>query len=195
MKYWYFWRTLFFRLNEIIFWGKKHMALFQTHNWKKSSFFQHAHTCSCEVIRKYVTGEGNVPPNPPGFNRVNEPVFNFFATNWMYFQIFATKISYLPISEKKVILKIISRSARTSCTTSDPSVRPQEKSGSLIDRHTCLMNHQKSHVMSGGPLSCPLSCLLSCPPSCPLSCQGVLPRGWLKYYSKIAKYYCSPKNA
>ena len=67
------------------------MALFQTYNWKKSSFFQHAHTCSCEVIRKYVTGEGNVPPNPPGFNRVNEPVFNFFCNKLNVFPDFCDK--------------------------------------------------------------------------------------------------------
>ena len=29
---------------------------------KKSSFFQHARTCICTVIRKYVTGGHNVPP-------------------------------------------------------------------------------------------------------------------------------------
>ena len=32
-------KLYFFRVNEIILWGKKHMALFQTHNWEKSSFF------------------------------------------------------------------------------------------------------------------------------------------------------------
>ena len=37
------------------------------------------------------------------------------------------------------------RSARTSCTTSDGSRPvPQEKSGSLIYRHICLMNHQET---------------------------------------------------
>ena len=30
---------IFFRRNEITLWGKKHIALFQTHNWEKSSFF------------------------------------------------------------------------------------------------------------------------------------------------------------
>ena len=49
------------------------------------------------------------------------------------------------------------------------SVRPSAlKSGSLIYRHTCLMNHQKSHqtnpTVSGSPLSCPLSCPLSWSP-------------------------------
>ena len=45
---------------------------------------------------------------------------------------------------------LLFRSARTSCTTfgwsrpSRPS-RPQEKSGSLIYRHICLMNHEKTH--------------------------------------------------
>ena len=42
----------------------------------------------------------------------------------------------------------IFRSARTSCTTFGwfvPSVRVQEKSGSLIYRHICLMNHEETH--------------------------------------------------
>ena len=30
---------IFFLRNEIISWGKKHTALFQTHNWEKPSFF------------------------------------------------------------------------------------------------------------------------------------------------------------
>ena len=30
---------IFFRWNAMISWGKKHTALFQTHNWEKSSFF------------------------------------------------------------------------------------------------------------------------------------------------------------
>ena len=37
------------------------------------------------------------------------------------------------------------RSARTSCTTSGWPVDPQEKSGSLIYRQICLMNHKKTH--------------------------------------------------
>ena len=42
---------------------------------------------------------------------------------------------------------ILFRSARTSCITSEdpPSVCRQEKSESLIYRHTCLMNYQMSH--------------------------------------------------
>ena len=46
----------FSRRNGIISWGKKHTALFQTHNWEKSSFFQHARTSIRTVIRKYVRG-------------------------------------------------------------------------------------------------------------------------------------------
>ena len=38
MKFWYYWQ-FFSRRNEIILWNKKHTALFQTHNWKKSIFF------------------------------------------------------------------------------------------------------------------------------------------------------------
>ena len=43
---------IFFRQNEIILWGKKRCALFQTHNWE---FFLETCTCICKVIRKYVT--------------------------------------------------------------------------------------------------------------------------------------------
>ena len=47
-------KFFFLRRNEIISWGEKRTALFQTHNWEKSSFFQHTCTCICTVIHKYV---------------------------------------------------------------------------------------------------------------------------------------------
>ena len=39
MKFGYFRRNSFFGQNEIILRGKKHIALLQTFNWEKSSFF------------------------------------------------------------------------------------------------------------------------------------------------------------
>ena len=54
------------------------------------------------------------------------------------------------------------RSARTSCTTSDGSRPvPQEKSGSLIYRHICLMNHVKTHQTNPMAPWHPLDALLT----------------------------------
>ena len=48
---------IFFQGNEITLRGKKCTALFQTHNWEKSSFFNElVRTRICTEIRKYVTG-------------------------------------------------------------------------------------------------------------------------------------------
>ena len=88
---------------------------------------------------------------------------------YLAFKLFSSKKkSNRPISIFRAhwlgirVSRFLFRSARTSCTTSDWPARPQEKSGSLKYRHTCLMNHQKSHqptrwCQSGSPLSCPLS--------------------------------------
>ena len=68
----------------------------------------------------------------------------FFDSKYLYFS---------PPIPHPFSLSFLFRSARTSCTTfgwsrpvrpSRPS-RPQEKSGSLIYRHICLMNHEKTH--------------------------------------------------
>ena len=60
------------------------------------------------------------------------------------------------------ILRFLFRSARTSCTTSDGSRPvPQEKSGSLIYRHICLMNHVKTHQTNPMAPWHPLDALLT----------------------------------
>ena len=57
--------VIFLRRNEIILWGKMRSALFQTQNWEKSSFFQHARTPIYTVILKQVTGGAQrAPPSP-----------------------------------------------------------------------------------------------------------------------------------
>ena len=61
MKFWYFRRTLFFSAKPEKFTGKKCTALFQTHNWEKSSFFQRP----------------DIRPLP-GPNRVNQQKSNTF---------------------------------------------------------------------------------------------------------------------
>ena len=52
------------------------------------------------------------------------------------------------------------QSMTATCTTSGWLARPQEKSGPLIYRHTCLMNHQKTRLTSlmvpWNPLDAPL---------------------------------------
>ena len=61
---------IFFRQKEMILWGRRSTALFQTYNWEKSSFFQLAPTCICTDICKYVAGGPYMPPTT-GKNRVN----------------------------------------------------------------------------------------------------------------------------
>ena len=67
------------------------------------------------------------------------------------------------------------RSARTSCTTFNWFVRPvrvQEKSGSLIYRHICLMNHEKTHQTNPMAPWDPLDDHPEDPASCRLSSGG-----------------------
>ena len=72
----------FFQGNEITLRGKKCTALFQTHNWEKSSFFQCAGMRICTDIFKCVTGRAQCAL-PPGPNRVN--TFNIYLLQWLFY--------------------------------------------------------------------------------------------------------------
>ena len=85
----------------------------------------------------------------------NSTMLPLRATLQMWYMLFCQPTLHKP----KWFLALF-RSARTSCTTFGWFVPsrpiPQEKSGSLIYRHICLMNHEKTHqtkpLGQGGPL-------------------------------------------
>ena len=61
---------IFFQGNEITLRGKKCTALFQTHNWEKSSFFNGLVRVFAQIYANTWQGGHNVPP--PGVNRVKQ---------------------------------------------------------------------------------------------------------------------------
>ena len=67
----------------------------------------------------------------------------------------------IPVRQNHNSIQVF-RSTRTSCTTSgiEPT-RLQEKSGSLIYRHICLMNHEKNHQTNPMAPWDPLDALLT----------------------------------
>ena len=74
---------IFFQGNEITLRGKKCTALFQTHNWEKSSFFNELVRVFAQ-IHAYTYREGG--HSPPGPNRVNAKRCSFCSGNvlWSY---------------------------------------------------------------------------------------------------------------
>ena len=88
----------------MISWDEKHNALFETHNWGKSCFFQHARSCICTVIHKYVTGVAQCAP--PGLNRVK---YNSLAN--ICLRIYATAVSL----DDEAILEFIFASWQSLC--------------------------------------------------------------------------------
>ena len=99
MKFRFFLTNLiFFRFNEIVSWGKKHTALFQTHNWEKSSFFSTLIRVFARLYANMWQGGHNVP-SPPGPNRVNSNI-SFIRLVWLHNGVQYNKRTLISISLK-----------------------------------------------------------------------------------------------
>ena len=97
-------------------------------------------------LEKIDGGEGTLFPCPKIKMEIKRFLFGLGS-----FDMFAEGFAENKQSQEKQLRpkKYIVTHFRRICTTSeDPSARPQEKSGSLIYRHTCLMNHQKTRLTS-----------------------------------------------
>ena len=85
MKFWYLWRPFFWR-NEVILWGQKHTAIFQTHHWEKSSFFNMPLRVFVRLYENRVKsvnfGESNNPSIRCDFGNVSKSPLNCCSRSW-----------------------------------------------------------------------------------------------------------------